>query len=215
MKYGDLPKFIGVIDLEPIEMFFYQYLPIKLPFSFNFHYEERLSILDNLVFEAIEDFQGDFGIDAYNEHYVYLTAKHLYVKPNKVFNRGGYHSDGFMTDDINYIWSNINPTVFNKSRFDLTMDDRVSMKEMNSQALSKNEVIYPNSSLLRLNQFNIHKVNENIETGMRLFVKISFSKDKYDLKGNSKNYFLDYDWEMRSRGIERNIPQLIKATNNE
>lgn len=34
---------------------------------------------------------------------------------------------------------------------------------------------------------------------MRNFLKVSFSKDKYDLKGNSKNYLLSYDWYFRDR----------------
>jgi len=47
---------------------------------------------------------------------------------------------------------------------------------------------------------------------MRTFVKISFSKDKYDLIGNSHNYEMDYKWDMKERKEERNIPQtaLIK-----
>lgn len=80
---------------------------------------------------------------------------------------------------------------------------------MNQQANSENEITYPSKSLLRLSQTVIHKVAENQASGMRTFVKVSISKDKYDLVGNSKNYLLDYNWEMRERKEKRNIPQKL------
>ncbi len=42
----------------------------------------------------------------------------------------------------------------------------------------------------------------------RTFLKVSFSRDKYDLAGNSHNSRLDYDWPMRERGLTRNTPQV-------
>lgn len=45
---------------------------------------------------------------------------------------------------------------------------------------------------------------------MRAFLKVSFSKDKYDLLGNSHNYLMDYNWEMKARKEDRNIPQSSK-----
>lgn len=88
-----------------------------------------------------------------------------------------------------------------------TIQDKVMGEE---QAKKENEVIYPNNTLLRLNQFQIHKVFPGTQLGLRTFVKVSFSKDKYDLKGNSVNHLLDYNWNMRDREVERNIPQKIK-----
>lgn len=66
------------------------------------------------------------------------------------------------------------------------------MKEMEQQADSSNNVTYSENRLLRLNQFNIHQVAPVTSGGMRTFLKLSFSKDKYDLVGNSHNYLLDY-----------------------
>jgi hypothetical protein len=54
---------------------------------------------------------------------------------------------------------------------------------------------------------NIHKVAPVLVGGMRTFVKVSFSYDKYDLVGNSHNYLLNYAWEMKERKDDRNIPQ--------
>jgi len=42
---------------------------------------------------------------------------------------------------------------------------------------------------------------------MRAFVKVSFSKDKYDLIGNAVNYEIDYNWNFKPRENTRNVPQ--------
>jgi hypothetical protein len=111
-----------------------------------------------------------------------------------------------MTDDINYIWSDCCPTIFNYSDFSLTQDHILSLEEMKSQALPSNNWLYKDNELLRLNQFNIHKVSQAKEPGIRCFLKVSFSKEKYNLLGNSHNYLLDYDWDMKLRKLERNHP---------
>ena len=121
----------------------------------------------------------------------------------------GWHSDGFLTDDINYVWCDKYPTIFNKTDFDLPLDDLLSMEEMDKQAMPFNDVQYNDNQLLRLTQFNIHKVAPITKGGMRAFLKVSISKDKYDLIGNSHNYLLDYDWQMKERKQERNIPQSV------
>ena len=211
MKYGSKPKDLGVIDVDCKEMLFYQYLPIKLPNQTEPIVERRLKCFEDLIGACCCDFVADYGLSRYMESYVYLTAKRLYQGKGYSFNRKGYHSDGFLTDDINYLWSNSLPTVFNFGKFDLSLDDDVSMVEMEQQANADNEFSYPQNSLLRLDQFVIHKVSDKEIEGMRTFAKVSFSTDKYDLIGNSKNYLLDYDWQMRERVLKRNIPQKLNA----
>jgi hypothetical protein len=209
MKYGQLPKQLGIFEVECKEMMFYQYLPIKMPNDIQPIYESRLKCFDRLIGVICCDFIGEFGLDKYIASYVYLTAKFLYQMPNCSFNRMGYHSDGFLTDDVNYVWCDKHPTIFNNSDFKLTLDDGISMAEMDAQAIKENEITYHENSLLRLNQFNIHKVSDIKEGSMRSFLKISISNDKYDLIGNSHNYLLDYSWQMKQRKSERNIPQSV------
>lgn len=209
MKYGELPKELGIFEIECKEMMFYQYLPIKMPNETKCIYEQRLKCFDNLVNAICCDYIAEFGLDNYVNSYVYLTAKYLYQMPKCSFNRMGWHSDGFLTDDINYIWCDKYPTIFNKTDFNLPLDDLLSMEEMEKQAMPINDVIYKENQLLRLNQFNIHRVAQVEKSGMRSFLKISFSKDRYDLIGNSHNYLLDYNWQMKERKQERNIPQSI------
>lgn len=211
MKYGEKPIEIGLFKVDVKEMFFYQYMPILMKQQNYIECEDRLRIpFRHIINKCIEDFKNTFGIREFNKSVIYITAKNQYQKVGCAFNRNGYHSDGFMTKDINYIWCDSSPTIFNSSDFKITQDDKLSLQEMESQALKENEFFYPENTLLRLNQFNIHKVNENNKEGMRCFLKISFSRDKYDLKGNTKNHLLRYNWHMRDRELERNIPQLIK-----
>lgn len=205
--YGKLPVWLGTFEVKVEEMFHYTYLPIKLKYG-KITVEPRLNPFLELIYACEEDFLKDYGWSCYDEHYIYLTAKNLYQKENCGFNREGWHTDGFMTDDINYIWSNKQPAIFNFSKFDISPCDERSMDEMIFQAKKENNKTYPNKSLLKLNQYVIHRVGP-IEEGLRCFFKLSFSKDRYDLKGNSHNYLLNYNWKMRDRQIERNIPQRL------
>lgn len=207
MRYGDLPLVLGEFELNPKEMMFYQYLPIKMLGDDVLIYEPRLSCFNELINKIICEFISEFGYCEYLNSYVYLTAKSLYQAPNSSFNRMGWHSDGFMTDDINYVWCDKFPTVFNNSSFNLTLDDVLSMKEMDEQAIESNDFVFGENKLLRLNQFNIHRVAPVSGGGIRTFLKLSISKDRYDLIGNSHNYLIDYNWEMKPRKEERNVPQ--------
>lgn len=207
MKYGELPKELGVFKIECREMMFYQYLPIKMRGITIPVFEKRLHCFESLIGKTCLDFIEEFGVEKYKNSYVYLTAKHLYQPPNTSFNRMGWHSDGFLTEDINYIWCDKFPTIFNSSEFKITLDDCISMREMAEQALEENNIQFKENQLLRLNQFNIHKVAPITDGCMRTFVKLSFSEDKYDLVGNSHNFEIEYNWKMKQRGESRNIPQ--------
>jgi hypothetical protein len=208
--YGKLPEVIGYFfdQYSKKEYFSYQYLPIKMPTHNYYRIEERLWPFTELIDDVVHYYKNNYGVEAYQSNYIYLTAKRMYQKNGCGFNRQGWHSDSFMSDDINFLWTDKQSTIFNTSKFNLSQDDKLSLKEMEEQADPQNNITFPLNSILRLNQYVIHKVGE-IEEGVRTFVKISFSKDKYDLEGNSHNYLLDYDWIMRPRNKERNIPQQL------
>jgi hypothetical protein len=206
--YGQLPEVIGNFETNSKELLWFQYLPIKMSKCTLYKVEERLYEFCPLINIVIKDYIKTFGLKDFLDSYIYLTAKRQYQKKNYGFNREGFHSDGYNSLDINYIWASSQPTIFNTSKFNLSQDDKLSLKEMEEQADPQNNITFPLNSILRLNQYVIHKVGE-IEEGVRTFVKISFSKDKYDLEGNSHNYLLGYNWEMRPRNKERNIPQQL------
>lgn len=206
MKYGQLPTELGIFEVECKEMMFYQYLPIKMKQG-NIKYEKRLNCFKPIIDECIKDFINTFGNNQYQKSYIYITAKYLFQQPNCSFNREGWHSDGFLTNDINYIWCDNNPTIFNTSKFILSENDTNSLTEMEQQANPINNITYKKNQLLRLNQFNIHKVAPIKSNTMRTFLKVSFSTDKYNLIGNSHNYNINYKWKMKPRKTQRNIPQ--------
>lgn len=205
-NYGQEPKFLGYQNIQCNEMMFYQYLPIKLLGNQSLRREERLSVFDDIIGQSCCDYIGEFGLDRYTDSYVYITAKHMYQNSGCSFNREGWHSDGFMTDDINYIWSNNNGFTFNDGVFNLSQDHEKSMVEMEEQADYTFNGRALDFGLYRLDQYVIHKVSEIEFPAMRTFVKISISKDKYNLIGNSVNRLLDYNWDMKQRGESRNHP---------
>lgn len=205
--YNKPPKCLGQEDIPVKEFFSYTYLPIKFPEG-DIVVESRLKIFNKIIGRVACDFVGSYGLNRFTESYMYITAKNLYQKPNAGFNRTGWHSDGFLTDDISYIWSNKQPTIFNSGDFYLSNDDEASMMEMEEQADNSLNYTFPNNSIIRMDQFSIHKVGE-FEVGPRAFIKICFSKDKYNLVGNSINYELDYNWDYVDRKETRNIPQQI------
>lgn len=201
-QYGQFPKDLGRIDIDCKEIMFYQYMPVKMALQYAIQLEPRLQVFLPLIHAV----QNDLGPGKWVENYIYLTAKRVYVNETYAGNRPGWHSDGFLTDDLNYIWTDAEPTVFSGGRFELTPDHEVSLTEMDEQAERYQTFVFPLKNLLRLDQYVIHRAPDNCCPGFRTFVKISVSKHRYNLIGNSHNYGLKYDWSMAERSEERNHP---------
>lgn len=208
--YGNPPVDLGMVDLAPTEMMFWLYCPIKAPGG------PVIMPANLLQFGAIVDaVRHDLSGDERDAHpwqssYVYLTAKTLFVTADNPGNRPGWHSDGFMTDDLNYIWYDGNPTLFWEPLHPIpfTQDDRSSLWEMRDAAEPDvaRHITYPNKHLLKLDETVIHRVADMDKPGVRTFVKVSISRDRYNLAGNSINHDLDLDWEYAKRSTERNQP---------
>lgn len=204
--YGAPPTDLGLIDLDPREMMFWLYCPIKLPgmegliYPPNLH--QFLPIFDKVC--------HDVPIHRWRESYVYVTAKTLFATPENPGNRPGWHSDGFLTDDLNYIWCDGNPTVFwEGGPISFTADHIASLDEMNLVCQSdwERHQVCPVKHLLRLDQRVMHKVATDIRPGVRTFIKVSVSDQKYALAGNSINHGLAPDWVYQDRAESRNCPQ--------
>ena len=116
MIYGDLPEDLGCVDISPVEMMFWMYCPVSTP-------KETTVLPPNLrQFDPILDRVCARDTDRYADGYVYLTAKTLWVSGDNIGNRPGWHSDGFGTDDVNYIWYDRAPTEFISDNFTLPDD---------------------------------------------------------------------------------------------
>lgn len=207
MLYGKLPDDLGLIDISPAEMMFWMYTPISLPGMDRYVLPDNLKQFAPIVSEAKWD-----EIERFTDGYVYLTAKTLWVEGSYIGNRPGWHSDGFGSDDLNYIWADRAPTEFIKSDTPLSPDCDESMRQM--AAIGKMHEIagriftYADRHLLKLDQRVIHRSPATFPAGMRTFVKVSISQDRYDLVGNSRNHGLPGSaWPLVPRRLERNHPQ--------
>ena len=216
---GDPPEDLGLFDISPTEMMFWMYLPISIPEDGKgpeqgkgYHYllppnlKQFAPIIHACAFDA-----GP----AFRDRYVYLTAKTLWIEGGYIGNRPGWHIDGYGTDDLNYIWSDRAPTEFliNQRGWSLSEDCDESLEQMEKiaqQVLDYNPdgaVTYSNKHLLRLDNTVIHRSPVGFEAGMRTFVKVSLSRDQYNLLGNSINHDLpSTHWPLVDRRMVRNHP---------
>jgi hypothetical protein len=198
MIVGNEPRIVGRFTIAPPEMMFIQYMPIAMPGT-GFRIPKNLECFKPIL-AALN------WADVCPEDYVYVSAKHLYVDRDRCFNRPGWHVDGFGTDDLNYIWTNRAPTEFCIQPFDVSDDCDESMAQMSAQALPENVRIYGDNMLVRLDNTVVHRPPATIEPGFRIFLKISISRDRYNLIGNAHNHLFDYDWPMMPRSEKRNHP---------
>lgn len=203
IKYGSAPVDLGLHEPVQPEMMFYLYLPIKLPGG-NIRIPKRLDPYSEMVQFALVDHEQTRSD---SDLYVYLTAKTMFVQPGQPGNREGWHADGFGSNgDINYIWCDKNPTEFAVQDFgEISTDDRLSMRQMSERVRPESIVTYPVNTLLRLDESVVHRVSENVDQGVRRFIKITVSRHQFNNEGNSHNHLLNYNWEMIPRGMERNL----------
>ena len=206
-KYGKAPVNLGHINLELPEVMYYLYLPIKFQGQGKMFLEQRLWPL----FPLLNAIRNDVGERAWFDNYVYVTVKKMFVSPQVTANRPGWHADGFGTNDLNYIWYDELPTLFAEGEdFHITEGDHIkSLEEFERDANSPaNKIVtYQPKTLLKLDPYVVHAVDTNVkEQIMRTFVKVSISRDRYNLKDNSINPLLPTRWKMYDRANVRNDP---------
>lgn len=177
-----------------------------------FRLEPRLSFLRSLLTTCCEYEYYKYPESQNYSRYVYLTVKQTFVPEGIEQNRPGWHSDGFGTSDVNYVFVDKWPTEFLLGDIEVSKDDLQSMNDMERYAANHPECIYqPDAGFLyRLDQNHVHRTVPAKESGVRTFIKVTFSDHKYAQEGNTHNYEFDYDWSMAPRKIERNQPHLAQ-----
>jgi len=199
MIYGAAPTLVGEVCIPDCELMFVLYMPVRLAG------QEVVTIPDYVRgYEPLIDLALEHEGNAADGKYVYLTVKRLWVEPGSLGGRLGWHTDGFGTDDVNYIWADADPTEFCIQPFHLSDDHELSMRQMEEQARSENIVTYDVIDLLRIDARHVHRCPVNPKPGYRTFARVSISNDRYDMIGNAHNYDLDYSWIMHPRGAVRN-----------
>lgn len=142
------------------------------------------------------------------EMYCYLTVKKMYVQPYSAGNRAGLHIDGFLSDQYNFIWFDSIPTCVSVGDYLLTPDHEISIKEMEQQA-EENEydsLMLDRNTLYALTQETVHEVSENYteEPILRTFIKVTFTRDKWNAIGNAWNYRIPHIRPDKQRAGHRN-----------
>ncbi|SCY05226.1 hypothetical protein [Rhizobium sp. NFACC06-2] len=214
--YGAAPKDLGEMKLDTSEMMFWLYLPIKMPGTYSEQLPKQLDPYLEVIDRVYMDVIKTYGRQRWKDSYVYLSVKVLHVTPDAPGNRPGWHSDGFLTDDLNYIWADRNPTEFfiTDRPFKVVENHKESMQVFDRMAtytlpsagdrLEHAKV----NHLYRLDQTVIHRVSLNVDSGKRAFVKVSISDKPYVQLGNSINHLLpEHPRPSLVRQAERNCPQ--------
>ena len=161
----------------------------------------------------------DFSIEDWNG---YITVDQKTVPPEKTQRRYGPHSDAYVTNENTvmdkeilttntYVFYDKLPTDYFDGPFSLEgvdpQNDVEVLNKFKEHATKQTVVHYPSYTGLRMTPYDIHTpaVNNTDKPIRRTFVKITFSKDRYNLLGNQINTFFDYsDWTWATRDPERN-----------
>lgn len=199
MNYGAAPLVVDSICIPDCELMFTLYMPIRLAGQPATTIPRYIDGYSPLV-EAALDFEGENA----NGKFVYLTVKRLWVEPGCVAGRLGWHTDGFGTGDVSYIWADADPTEFCVQPFNLSDDHEISMRQMEEQARPENIMTCKPLDLIRIDARHVHRCPVNPKAGYRSFARVSISRDRYDMIGNAHNFDLDYNWIMHPRGAVRN-----------
>lgn len=210
METNDQPKPLGGFNVSDKFGTYILYMPIVFPKISRVWLPKELEDLYPIIDAAIKEEQMYHKYEG--NKYIYLSFETSYVKAGTPQKRPGWHCDGFLTDDSNYIWYSDFPTVFTRAKINVTPDHKTSIDEFNKQAgRLDQEYTLPTHVLYRLSSKVVHRAEVPERSGIRTFIKISFSKDKYNLEGNTHNPLFDYKWEMHPREKVRNCPQYAEA----
>ena len=171
-----------------------------------------------LIPENLKPFVKELISDAYllspkllvnnSDMYAYLTIKKMYIQPNTCGNRDGWHIDGFMSDQKNFIWSDCSatPTEVSIGSFDLTLDHEKSIDEMYEQGWGNFNLQLKSNVLYEMNQECVHRPtrNETNKSVLRTFIKLTYTKELFNGYGNAWNYLIPHIKPSKERSICRN-----------
>lgn len=205
------------------EMMWYQYLPVLFPENITgmpgltgLTLEPRLYPFKSLIKAAYDSLYGWRTLNYLSadpkDYYIYLTAKIGYATPENPLNRPGWHIDAWgHPEDHNFVWSDVFPTRYIEDVLeDVPTDDSGALAVFERYGRKHEDTgtvleVEPNQ-LYYFHSSCVHATPIIEKSGMRKFVKITFSPHKYNLEGNSHNYLIPYKWKMYSRADIRNDP---------
>lgn len=214
MAFGKLPSFAGHFDISLPEVMYYLYLPVNMGDG-ETRVPPNLKCLLPMIDQSRRYLVNDDQCGSFR--YIYVSARKGWASPDNPLNRPGWHTDGFGSEDLNFVWWSGPGTRFaNQSFSDISQDHQVSMRQFEEQVDLSRVVTYPERALFMLDAEVVHATPIVGAPGcMRQFVKISFSNARYNLENNSHNYLFDYDWQLHPREALRNDPASAQADRGE
>lgn len=223
---GKMPANLGSLDLPAWREFcFVQDMPILTPESGSLwlRVPHHLQALVPMAMAVRNHLIRSMGERWLKERYMYLTAKHTHVSYGQHQTREGWHTDGFGTDDLAFLWCDSTPTLVLDKPMIVSTNDREALEQMQAEgkrelyAMAYDQVIR-NNHIRKLDTHRLYMLDDQVihtpavaeRSGFRRFAKISVSKYPYDLLGNATNDMLPTNWTpTRLRDVCRNNPENI------
>lgn len=210
--YSGHPLAIANLQLDAEEFQHVVYMPIKDKGEMRPRLPENLRWTWPAIDATLAHLWGPRCPDLI-DWYVYLTVKRSWVDAGTAGNREGWHIDGYGSNgDKNFIWCDTVPAEYMKAIGVALPADHAECLEYLEQAAAtcifKGDPLPPlqTNTLYDLGS-TIHRCGIAKVSGMRTFLKVSVSRDKYDLKGNARNPLLpSTHWPLRDRQGTRNHP---------
>jgi hypothetical protein len=161
--------------------------------------------------------------------FCYITVDQKPIAAGKTQRRAGAHSDAYIeahgvqvdvteqNRDIllaevgevshTYLCYDALPTEFFQARFPLHEPECQEAMQTFDQIASVSPIVtYPAYTVLRLDPYVVHRAAVAQNDTTRTFVKISFSRKRYNRAGNSINSLFTYNWDFVPRDNYRNHP---------
>ena len=150
-----IPESIGEYYFNSKEYCQYLYLPVMFAGDPEIYLEPRLEFLRGMINDTVNDYITNNYSGQFNDEYIYLTIKQTFIPKDTHHNRPEFHSDGFLTDDVNYIYFDKYPTEFMIGNFNVPKHDELSMVEFNriEKLIEQNKMI---GYLHRPEPFNLY-----------------------------------------------------------
>ena len=189
-------------------------MPIKIPNS-------EVRIPENLNRASIQEivdtcleFEKKINPN-WQDYYLYLTVHHSFVEAAKTQRRAGAHIDGMQGVRYpekfpvchSYLVSNAVPTRF----FNHTFPTDLCEKSQNWFYEFDKVKDYQDSSLSKpfeinlMTAYSVHESTPATEDTIRTFIRLEFSRKKFDRRGNSINPLFDLDWDYQERSIPAHL----------
>ena len=206
--HSTIPKGINAeYDVESLEFCNVVYMCIKQAGISEYSIPDNLKELVDSVISDIYTLSPELYDNDWTK-YCYMTIKKMYVQPNSFGNREGFHIDGFLSDQENFIWSDCEgtPTEVSIGKFELSKSHETSLTEMMVQASYNFTEQLKSFNLYDMNQSIVHRPTKNLnnEAILRTFIKVTYSKELFNCVGNAWNYKLPHIKPNVKRNQSRN-----------